>query len=432
MPSRLLLPLLLLGTTSGVSGADNWPQFRGPTGDGQATAKNLPLTWSETENIRWKMPIHDKGWSSPVIWGDQIWLTTVKEKYADNAPREDASKKQPKPEWIEMYAVCLDRSSGKVVHDILLRKQEKPDYCHSFNSFGTPTPVIEEGRVYLHFGSHGTFAVDSKSGKKLWERLDIDCDHWRGPGSSPIVYENLLVLTFDGYDQQFIMALDTNDGKTAWRKDKKIVYTTTNGDLKKAYSTPSVFQVNGKPQLISPSAEATLAYDPRTGDELWRIHHGGMNAACKPVAGHGLIYLSSGHTASILAVKEGGAGKLTPESLAWKTLKAGPTRPSFLLVDDLLFTVSDNGFVGCLDAKSGQQHWQDRLGGSYSASPTLAEGRIYVSDQDGKTRVFAAKKDAFELLATNTLADGCMASPAIVGDAIYLRTKTHLYCVGKK
>jgi len=423
--------LALLFLACPVIAAENWPQFRGPTGDGHSTARGLPTTWSEKENILWKVPIHDKGWSSPVVWGDRIWLTTVKEQYATDAPKENAANKIPKPDWIEMYALCIDKNTGKVIHDLLLRKQMKPDYCHSYNSYGTPTPVIEEGRVYLHFGSHGTFCVDTKTGKTLWERTDIDCDHWRGPGSSPIIFEDKLILTFDGHDKQFLTALNKQDGKTAWFKDKKIAYTTTNGDLKKAYSTPTVITVDGKPQLISPSAEATVAVDPNTGDDIWRIHHGGMNAACKPVFGHGLIFLSSGHTANVLAVKQGQAGKLAPEAIAWKTTKAGPSRPSFLLVGDDLFTVSDNGFASCVDAKTGKQHWQERLSGAFSSSPTLSEGKIYISDQDGKTHVIAAEKD-YKSLAVNTLDAGVMASPAMVDDAIYLRTKTHLYCIKKK
>ena len=427
---RFAFTLLFL-TAAPLQAGDNWPQFRGPAGDGHATAKDLPTTWSETTNIRWKTPIHDKGWSSPVIWGDQIWLTTVKEKYAADAPKENAARKIPKPDWIEMYAVCVDRSNGKVIHDILLRKEESPDYCHSFNSYGTPTPVVEAGRVYLHFGSHGTFCIDTTSGKPIWERLDLQCDHWRGPGSSPIVYGGLMFLTFDGYDQQYVCALNKDDGKTAWKKDRRIKYSSDNGDLKKAYSTPSILEIDGKPQLVSPAAEATIAFDPKTGDELWRIHHGGMNEACKPVFGHHLIFLSSGHTSSVLAVKQGGSGLLAPDRIVWKSLKAGPSRPSFLLVDDMLFTVSDSGFISCVDAKTGKQHWQERLGGSFCSSPTLAEGRIYAFDMDGKGHVFAADK-TYSSFAVNTLPDGCMATPAMVGDAIYLRTRTNLYCIGKK
>ena len=331
-------------------GDDNWPQFRGPTGDGHSTAVNLPISWSETENIRWKTAIHDKGWSSPVIWDNQIWLTTVNEKYASDAPKENPGKKSPRPEWIEMYAVCVDKTSGKIVHDILLRKEKDPDYCHSYNSYGTPTPVIEAGRVYLHFGSHGTFCVDTGSGKKLWENLDLKCDHFRGPGSSPIVHDDLIFLTFDGYDQQYVAALKKADGTQAWKKDRHIKYSGTNPDTYKAYSTPSILEVNGQLQLVSPAAEATIAYDPKTGEELWRIHHGGMNAACKPVFGHNLMYLNSGHTANVLAVKQGGKGMLSTQDVAWKTIKATPSRPSLLLIDDALFMVSDKGFAASINA----------------------------------------------------------------------------------
>jgi outer membrane protein assembly factor BamB len=423
--------ILFLSVPTFLHASDNWPQFRGPTGDGHATAKNLPVKWSETENIRWKTAIHDKGWSSPVIWGDQVWMTTVKEHYAADAPKENPGKKIPKPEWIEMYAVCVDKATGKIVHDILLSKEDKPDFCIAYNSYGTPTPVIEEGRVYLHFGSHGTFCLDAKTGKKIWERLDLECDHWRGPGSSPIIHEDLIYLTFDGADQQYVCALNKTDGKTKWKTDRHINYGTDNGDLKKAYSTPSILEVDGKLQLISPAAAATQAFDPKTGAELWRIQHGGMNEACKPVFGHKLIFLSSGHTSNILAVKQGGSGMLPPQQIVWQTNKAAPSRPSYLLIDDMLFTVSDNGFAACVDAKTGKQHWQERLGGSFCSSPTYADGHIYLFDMDGKSRVLAAGKE-FASLSINTLADGCMATPAMVGDAIYLRTKTNLYCISKK
>jgi outer membrane protein assembly factor BamB len=412
--------------------ADDWPQFRGPTGDGHAIAKNLPTTWSETQNVRWKTAIHDKGWSSPVILGNQIWLTTVKEQYAADAPKENAQKKIPKPDWIEMYAVCIDKTTGKPVFDIMLRKEERPDYCHSYNSYGTPTPVLEEGRVYLHFGSHGTFCVDTKTGQTIWQRVDLACDHWRGPGSSPIVHDGLVFLTFDGYDLQYVAALNKSDGTTAWKKDRKIKYTSTNPDLYKAYSTPTIVNVSGHEEMISPSAEATIAYDPKTGAELWRIHHGGMNEACKPVFGNGLIYLTTGHTSNVLAVKAGGKGLLAPSSVAWKTIKATPSRPSLLLMDDALFMVSDKGFAASVDPKTGEQQWQERLGGDFCASPILADGKIYVFDQDsGKAHVLATGKE-FKSLAVNKLDDGCMASPAAVGDALYVRTKTHLYCLGTK
>ena len=413
---RFLIPLAVLAFLVATAFAgDNWPQFRGPAGDGHATARDLPVEWSESKNVRWKTEIHDKGWASPVIWNDQIWLTTAK---ADGT---------------EMYVICVDRKSGKVLHDIKLFEVEKPDFCIEFNSYASSTPVVEEGRVYVHFGRYGTACLDVSNAKVLWQRNDLPCNHFRGPGSSPILCGDLLILTFDGVDQQYVAALDKASGKTIWKKDRNIKYSanTPDGDHKKGYSTPSLFEIDGKKQLVSPSAEATIAYDPANGDELWRIHHGGMNAACRPLAGNGFIYLNSGHTHQVLAVKQGGKGTLDPDdAVEWKTARNAPTRPSMLLDHDHLFMISDNGFASCLEAKTGKELWSERLGENCSASPIFADGRLYVTGEQGSTYVLEASP-TFKKLAVNKLDAGCMASPAAVGDALYLRTRTHLYCIGK-
>ena len=410
---RTTLSLLILSTiVTNSKAGDNWPQFRGPTGDGHADVRNLPTKWSEKENILWKTAIHDKGWSSPVIWGDQVWMTTA---------REDGK---------EYFAVCVDRKTGKVLHDVKVFSEEKPAFCHPFNSYASPTPVVEEGRVYVHFGSHGTASLDTASGKVLWERRDLPCDHFRGPGSSPILFENMVILTFDGFDLQYIAALDKTTGKTVWKTDRNIKFPKENGDYRKAYSTPALFQIDGKWQMIAPAAEATIAYDPKTGKELWRVITGGMNQASRPVAGHNLIYLTTGHTGQVWAVHEGPAAGMPKEGVAWKE-RGGPTRPSMLLVGDLLFMVNDSGIACCRDAKTGKQLWQERLGGLFSSSPIYAAGNIYAFDQDGRAFVFAASP-TFKLLATNQLDAGCMASPAAVGDCLFVRTKTHLYCIGTR
>jgi outer membrane protein assembly factor BamB len=410
---RIGIPILVsLAFVAGGWAGENWPQFRGPNGDGLSDSTGLVTKWSETENIRWKTPIHDKGWSSPVVWGKQIWMTT--------APADGKA----------YYAVCVDRKTGAVIHDLKLFTEENPAFCHPFNSYASPTPVIEEGRIYVHFGVHGTACLDTATGQKVWDRRDLECDHWRGPGSSPIIWGKLLFLTFDGYDQQYVVALDKETGKTVWKKDRNIVYSVDNGDLKKAYSTPSILMVDGKPQLVSPSAEATIAYNPETGDELWRARHGGMNEACRPLFGHGLIYLTSGHTSNLLALKQGGSGDVT-SNIVWKTNRGAPTRPSPLLVGDAIYMMNDNGIASCVDALTGKQIWSERIGKPCSASPVCANGLIYAPDQEGRTIVFAASR-TYSLIATNRLDDGCMASPAIAGDAIFLRTKTNLYCIGKK
>ena len=319
-----------------LSAGENWPQFRGPSGDGLSDARDLPTTWSEKENIRWKTPIHDKGWSSPVVWGDQIWMTTAFEKYTDPKPKENTGKQEPRPLYVDFYAVCVDRKSGKITHDVKVFTQEKPAYCIEYNSYATPTPVVEEGRVFVHFGSHGTACLDTSNGQVLWKRQDLPCDHWRGPASSPIVYENWLILTFDGHDQQYVAALDKKTGTTAWKKDRHISYSSKNGDLHKAYSTPAILMLGGKPQLISPAAEATIAYNPSNGDELWRIHHGGMNESARPLFGHGMIYLNNGHRQTLLAVKQGGSGMLARRRHYLED-EQGSTQPAVVPADRRIY-----------------------------------------------------------------------------------------------
>jgi outer membrane protein assembly factor BamB len=411
------LPLLFVAALSLTSadGAPNWPQFRGPHGDGKSDATGLPVTWGETKNVVWKTAIHDKGWSSPVVWGDQVWLTTA---------RADGTR---------LFAVCIDRNSGKVVHDVAVFDVEKPAFCHATNSYASPTPVIEEGRVYVHFGTYGTACLDTKTGKTLWERRDLHCDHFRGPASSPILYDGLLFVHFDGVDVQYLVALDKNTGKTVWRKDRGTDFKPdTNPDLKKAYGTPAVITVEGKPQLVSPAAAATTAYDPRTGAELWRVYHGGMNVAAPPLAGLGKVFLCTGDGGlKLLAVRPNGHGDVTATHIDWKRNQGVPSRSSPLLVGDLLFMVNEIGFACCVEAKTGREVWRARLGGQYWASPLYAEGRLYFFSEGGITHVGAAGREWKEL-AANKLDTGCMASPAVAGKALFVRTKTHLYRIERQ
>lgn len=413
---------------------DNWPQFRGPDGDGRSDAKGLPLTWTETSHVKWKTPIHGRAWSSPVIWGDQIWLTTA---------TEDGTR---------LYAVCVNRETGKVERDLKLFDVVLPQYVHPFNSYASPTPVIEEGRVYVTFGSPGTACIDTKTGKVLWQRRDFVCNHFRGAGSSPVLFQDLLLMNFDGSDHQFVVALDKNTGKTVWRTERSVDYKDLDsdgkpqaeGDLRKAFSTPHVAIMNGKPMLISQGAKAHYGYDPLTGKELWRVEERtSHSASSRPITGFGMIFLPTGwsngellaihpatngeaidaNTATLSNSKsEGGASRL---ELVWKVKRSVSRKPGLLIVGDLIFMLEDGGVASCLEAKTGTQVWQERIGGSYSASPVTADGRIYYFSEDGKTTVIEASRQ-FKTLATNQLADGFMSSPAIAGKALFLRTKTHL------
>jgi len=407
-----LIVLVWFGIASTLHGGDTWPEFRGPTADGHADATGLPLTWSETENVAWSTPIHGYSWSSPVVWGDRIWLTSG----------TDDGK--------ELFAICVDRATGQIVFDKKIFDVPHPSDTANFNSFASPTPVLEKGRVYLSWGSPGIACLDSRTAEVLWTRRDLECDHYRGAGSSPILFENLLIMHFDGFDVQYVVALDKRTGETVWRTPRRDIFGTDDGDQKKAFATPVVIDVNGRQQLISPAAKATFAYDPRTGEELWYVRYEQHSAAARPLFANGLLYLSTGFSrGEVMAVRPDGHGDVSDTHIVWREMQAMPNKPSPLLVGDLLYTISDKGGgVTCLDALTGQQVWQERVGGNYSASPIFADGRIYFFSDDGRTSVIAPGRE-FKLLAENTLGDGFMASPAVVGNSLILRSRSHLYCV---
>jgi len=392
----------------------NWPQYRGQHADGSTPVAGLPVTFGEAENVLWKTPVHGKAWSSPVVWDRQIWMTTA---------AKDGS---------ELGAVCVDAESGKIVHDVVVFKIDKPQFCHPMNSYGTPTPVIEKDRLYVHFGRYGTACLDTATAKTLWTRQDFLCDHFRGPASSPIVAGDLLVLTYDGIDVQFLVALDKATGKTVWKRDRNIQYDTDDTDYHKGYSTPAVITVGGQPQLVSPSAGATIAYVPNTGEEIWRVRSGGMNAAAVPLFGNGLVYVTSATGGfQLFAVRPDGRGDVTDTHVAWKFTKNVPTRPSQILLGERLFMISDAGVISCVNAKSGECVWQKRLGGAFSASPLLAGGRVYFFGEAGEVPVVAAT-DEYKLLASNQLGDGFMASPAVYDNSLILRSRTCLYRIGNR
>lgn len=397
---------------------ENWHSFRGPFANGHAAATNLPKVWSESKNIKWKTAIHGRGWSSPVIWKNQIWLTTATE------------------EGKEHFAICVDRTTGKVIFDIKLFDVKEPRKIHSTNSYASCTPVIEEGRVYIHFGSYGTACLDTKNGKTIWKRNDLPCNHFRGPGSSPILHEEMLLIHYDGFDYQYIVALDKKSGKTLWKKNRNVDHGTDNGDLMKAYGTPLLIDVNGKQQLISPAAHATLGLNPKTGNEIWRVTYGEHSVASRPLYNNGLLYLTTGFSKStLMVVKPIGKGDMTKSHVVWKATKSIPSKPSLLIVDDLLYMVHDRGVASCFEAATGKKVWQHRLKGRFSSSPLYADGRIYFCNHDGKTVVIAPGRK-FKQLAVNQLGkekdDGFRASPAAMGNAIYLRNVHYLYRIEKK
>ena len=431
---RSNLALLFVGVllTTTASAEEYWNQYRGPHGDGTSRAKGLPTTWSDTEHIKWKTPFSSKewkAWSSPVVWKDQIWFTNAPPFKAGPAPRASKGVPATTDDPTQLYAVCLDLETGKVVHNIKVFDILHPQYCIDRNSYASSTPCIEEGRVYVHFGAHGTACLDTKTGQPIWQRQDLKCDHFRGAASSPILWQDLLILTFDGFDFQYLTALNKETGATVWRTDRKFDYGTDNGDAMKAYSTPQVVDTGKHLELISPSAGATAAYDPRTGKELWRVKSLGMNSACRPAIGNGMAFISTADGGmQFFAVQLGGSGDVTASNVVWKQPKGAPRYSSPLFVDGLLYSSNEKGIVYCLDPATGELLWDEKkLGGPFIPSPIFADGKLYFFAEDGKCFVLAPGRQ-FKLLATNTLTGGTiMASPAVAGKSLIVRTTEAVY-----
>ncbi len=410
--SWLTAIVVVFSANSTLALAD-WPDWRGPTGDGRSDATDLPLKWSETENIVWKTPIHDLGYSTPVVWGDQVWLTTATKKGET------------------LYAVCIDLNTGRVIHDVDVFKPAKPQRIHRLNSYATPSAVVEEGYAYVHYGTHGTACLNTKTGQVVWRRDDLNCDHLQGPVSSPILYEDLLIVPLEGTDVQFVVALDKKTGRQVWRYDRpRDLYEGIEPlYLLKSYHTPVVVEVNGQPQLINNGAMLVTGHEPRTGKELWRVRYRDDNPVSRIVTGHGLLFINSGGNpgaSHLLAVRQGGVGDVTDTHVVWTMTKDVCHESSPVLVGDLLYTLSDNGLLICKQATTGQTVWTERLDGKHGASLLYADNRIYISNKDGKTTIIKPGRE-FRVLAVNELDGFIGASPAVAGKSLLLRTKTHLY-----
>ena len=429
-----LVMIAVVLVASAAQAADS-PQWRGPDGQGHAAAKNLPATWSEKENIAWKTPLPGRGWSSPVIAGDQIWMTYAIEVAASEAKAKERLKTNTGGQpvtgiaQVDLHAACAIRTTRTIFDDLPVRTEEDPQWVHRLNSYASPTPIIERGRVYCHFGTYGTACVDADSGEVVWRNREHRIMHENGPGSTPVLHGNHLIFHCDGSDVQFIAALDISTGKTAWKTDRT-VEMNKNPQLKKAYGTPLVIERNGKPELISPGADWVYSYDPDTGRELWKVNYGvlGFSTVPRPVEGHGMVYMATSFMRSeLLAVRVDGKGEKKEQHVAWRYPRGAPQMPSPLLVGAELYVIADGGGpITCLDAKSGDVHYRERLDGNFSSSPMHADGRIYISNREGTTYVLAADKQ-FKLLAENKLDGAIMATPAAVDGAIFIRTDKALY-----
>lgn len=403
-----LLVLLLMG------GTPDWPEFRGPTGQGIATDTGLPLHWGPKENIGWKQAIPGAGWSSPVVVNGRVYLTA-------SVPVGDRSGSDQ-----SLRVLALDAASGKILwqEEVFLQDGRTAPGIHGKNSHASPTPLVHADRLFVHFGHQGTACLDL-NGKVLW-RKRIAYQPVHGNGGSPVLVDDLLIFSVDGGDQRCVIALDVQTGAERWRTERG-----GTSERPFSFSTPLVISVAGRQQLISPGSDRVCAYDPRTGEELWHVRYDGYSVVPRPVFGHGLVFVSTGYNSpQLLAIRPDGHGDVTATHIVWSSRRGAPLTPSPVLVGEELYSISDQGQAVCLDARTGKVHWQERLGGNYSASPIAAEGRVYFLSEEGVTTVVRASRK-FERLARNSLNERTLASIAVAEGALFLRTEHHLYRIGR-
>ncbi|MBL9169682.1 MAG: PQQ-binding-like beta-propeller repeat protein [Verrucomicrobiales bacterium] len=406
-----------------MMGQENWSQFRGPLGNGLTLSRRLPLAWSETSNVVWKVEVPGLGWSSPVVSSNQVWLTAAS------------------PTHQQLTVVCFDRLTGKIRLQKELFPLPKSEAGETPAAFAAATPALEEGHLYASFGSSGVACLDVTTGAVIWQRTDLTCQQPRGSFSSPVLFLDRLFLQFDGSDRQFVVALDRKTGKTLWQTTRSVAYQAgtaegrPNGsnDFKLAYSTPLVVLSGTQFSLMSLGAQAFYSYDTATGHELWRVEDpGGYGGWTRPIAGSGLVFTATGGgRGEFWAIRTGGSNVVTETHLAWKQRKNVPHHASPLMVGNLLFLLEDTGLLSCVEAKLGNLVWREQLPGTYSASPIAGGGKLYVFNEEGTGTVVEIGRK-FKVLGQNQLAPGMRASPAAYGRSLFLRSAQHLYRVEEK
>ncbi len=411
MHRNILIGSLLVIGAATRPGAADWPEFRGPAGQGHATSTKLPVDWSSTRNVAWKKPIPGEGWSSPVLYRGRLYLTTsVSEQ---DVPTADRS----------LRTMCLDSTTGKVIWDkqVFLQDGRQAPKIHSKNSHASPTPIAAADRLYVHFGHQGTACLDL-DGKIIWRNRRLQYAPVHGNGGSPILAGDKLVYSIDGRDQTMLVALDRRSGKLVWTADRRSMATK-----KFSFSTPLLITVNGRQQIVSPASDMVCSYDPADGHEIWRVRYDGYSVIPRPVSGHGMVFICTGYnTPSLLAIRPDGKGDVTDSHVAWTVKRGVPHTPSLLLVGKDLYMVSDRGIASCLEVRTGKVHWQERINGQFSASPLFANGLIYFQDEDGRGTVVRAGRE-FQPVRTNDLEERTLASYAAGDRELYIRSAEHLY-----
>ncbi|MEZ6121453.1 MAG: PQQ-binding-like beta-propeller repeat protein [Pirellulaceae bacterium] len=406
--------LVWLTAVSAVRSEVAWTEFRGPTGQGIAKSQNLPTSWSDSENVAWKVDVPGLGWSSPVYANGIIWLTSA----------VDDGKS------LRLLGYRLE--DGQQVHDIEVFANSEPKSIHKKNSHASPTPVIDQGRIFVHFGTYGTACVTT-DGKIQW-KTKFDYEPMHGPGGSPIVYQNLLILACDGTDVQFVVAVDKRTGKEVWRTKRTHASEERLSGAKMppmAFSTPLLIQQDGVPQVISAGGDHVAAYHAETGQEIWFSRYDGYSVVPRPVIGKGHVFVSSSYDGPVFyAIRLGGQGDVTDSHVAWTLEKGAPHNPSAIVVGNEVYVVNDKGIATCLDIASGKEHWQKRLGGNFSASPLYADGKLYFLNEEGETTILRPGT-TYDEIAKPSLNERTLASIAPLDGGLLIRGETHLFRIGK-
>ncbi|RIJ48321.1 quinonprotein alcohol dehydrogenase [Maribellus luteus] len=411
--------IILVVLSSCSSNTQNWTHFRGSEMNGHANVEKAPLHWSDTENVVWKVPVKGVGWSSPVVFGKQVWLTSAE---------EDGTK---------FYTFCFDLKTGKLLDEKTIFTSEEPQRIHSTNSYATPTPCIEKRRVYVHFGDFGTACIDTKTFDVLWKREDLRCKHMQGPASSPVICKNMLILHLEGTEDPYVVALDKTTGETIWKSVRpKEIYDPLEPVYRKSYQTPIVINANGKELLISNSAYMCFAHDVNTGEVIWTFTYGYDSTVSQPLYYNGLVFVNSGWIfedntpffTRQYAIDPAGKGDVTKTHQVWMYDDEVPQIPTPVIVDGLMYMVHDRGMVTCLGAMSGKPFWKEKLKGNFNASPICAAGNIYFINVKGECTILKPG-NSFQKVAENSINETVKAIPVFVGDQMLLRTKDNLYLI---
>jgi outer membrane protein assembly factor BamB len=412
--------MLLISNPAGSQSSD-WTHFRGSRSNGLAETENIPLKWDDSV-IKWKRAIHDRGHSSPVVFGSQIWVTTAK----------DDGK--------ELYAVCLDFNTGETIFDIKIFTPDEVDEKNQLNTYATPTPCIEKGFVYVHYGNSGTACINTSNGTIVWKNSDFKCKFVQGAASSPILYKNLVILHYEGVDVRYLVALEKSNGKLVWKSDRPAdPYKPLTEIGKKAYITPLIINVKGRDLLISNGSAVCIAYDPDTGNEIWRVVDGAESTVAMPITENGVLYWYTGFMVDtdgskytdFLAVNPDGQGDITATNFIWKK-RDGLALNQMLtpvIKDGLIYTLTTRNIMMCIDAKTGDEVWSKHVTSNFNASPVYINGNIWFFSAKGEILVIKAGRK-YEVVAQNKMDSGIWSTPAVLRNSMILRTQKYLYRIG--